>query len=523
MGIPAEAPWPAGTYFLPEVMGAGVAFLDYDGDGDLDLLQARMPPPGRAGEPAPKRLYRQEPGGVFADVTRQARLSDTAFGQGLAVADADNDGDVDLYFANYGRDSFWLNAGDGTFRDATARAGIADERWSAAATFCDYDRDGWLDLYVVRYLRVDYRGPCRASSGAPDYCGPATFDGVADSLYRNAGDGTFTDVSAAAGILPADGGRKAKGLGVVCLDLSGDGWPDFFVANDGEANHLWVNRRDGTFVEQGVERGVAVNRHGRAEASMGVAVGDVEGNGRLDLLLTHLSLENNTLYSGGAGTFADRTVEAGMTEHDLPYTGFGCALFDFDHDGDLDFAVANGKVRGVTMESLAPAASFWERYAEPNQLFANDGAGRFADAAAEAGPFSAAVEVSRGLAVGDVDADGDLDLAVSNADNSLRIYRNDAPPPGSHWLLVRALAGKRDALGAIVSVTAGGRRRSAVVLPGASYQSSHDPRAHFGLGGAGFVDGIEVSWPDGRVERFPAGPADRELVLRSGAGEAVRP
>ncbi len=517
---PGSGVWPDGTYFLPEIMGPGLALLDYDGDGALDLLQLRVPPPGQLDEPAANRLWRQETGGTFKDVTAEAGLTDTGFAQGVAVADTDNDGDLDLYFANYGRDRFYQNDGDGIFSEATERAGIDDELWSTAATFCDYDRDGWLDLYVVHYLRVDYRGPCRTSSGAPDYCGPATFDGVPGRLYRNDGDGSFTDVTERAGIVPAQGGKRAKGLGVVCLDLTGDALPEIFVANDGEANHLWVNQGDGTFADQAVARGVAVNRHGRAEAGMGVAVGDVDGDRWLDLLVTHLSLENNTLYLGSAkGLFMDRTVEAGMSEDDLPYTGFGCSLFDFDHDGDLDFAVVNGKVRGVLMEEVAQTGPFWERYAEPNLLFENDGAGHFENAAGRAGRFASTMGVSRGLATGDLDGDGDLDLAVSRVDNSLALYRNDVPPPGNHWLLVRARTGKRDAIGAIVRLTAGGRTRLAPILPGASYQSSSDPRAHFGLGTIDGIERIEVQWPDGRLERFPAPAVDREIELQQGSGE----
>jgi len=512
----AAQPWPDGTFFIPEITGAGVALFDYDNDGDLDLLQARVPPPGKPQEPAPNRMYRQDSAGGFVDVTAESGLGDTGYGQGIAIGDVDNDGDQDVYFANYGRDSFYRNAGAGVFTEETAAAGFAGEHWSSSATFCDYDRDGYLDLYVVHYLRVDYGGACRTNSGARDYCGPGSFDGQPDTLYRNNGDGTFTDVTDAAGIRTTRGGKRAKGLGVVCLDLTGDGWPDIYVANDGEANQFWVGNGDATFTDQSVMRGIAVNRHGKPEASMGLVVGDVNRDGYLDLLSTHLAAENNTLYLGGEVLFRDRTVDSGMSEHDLGYTGFGCGLFDLEHDGDLDLAVANGN---VALEGPPPAGGFWKRYAQQNLLFRNDGTGRFVNSSAAGGRFTSTVEVSRGLALGDLDGDGDLDLVVSNIGNSLRVYRNDAPAPGSHWLLVRALTGSRDALGARVTVVTGERRLTAAVLPNASYQSAGDPRVHFGLGPVDAVDHVEVLWPDGRRERFAVPAIDRQIELRQGSGE----
>jgi hypothetical protein len=519
VGLEQDAiPWPDGTFFIPEITGPGVALFDYDNDGDLDLLHSRVPPPGRPKEPAPNRMYRYDPTGVFVDVTAASGLGDAGFGQGIAIGDVDNDGDQDVYFANYGRDSFYRNDGDGTFTEDTDAAGFDGDHWSSSATFCDYDRDGHLDLYVVHYLRVDYGSGCRTSSGVEDYCGPGSFDGQPDTLYRNNGDGTFRDVTDAAGIRTTQGGKQAKGLGVVCLDLTGDAWPDIYVANDGEANQFWVGKPDGTFADQSVMRGVAVNRHGKPEASMGLVVGDVNRDGYLDLLSTHLTAENNTLYLGGKILFRDRTVESGMPEHDLSYTGFGCGLFDLEHDGDLDLAVANGN---VALEGPPPAGGFWKRYAQQNLLFRNDGTGRFVNASAEAGRFASRVEISRGLALGDLDADGDLDLVVSNTDNSLRVYRNEAPPPGSHWLLVRALTGSRDALGASVTVVTGGRRLIAPVLANSSYQSAGDPRVHFGLGATDAVDHVELLWPDGQRERFAVAGVDREIEVRQGSGESL--
>jgi hypothetical protein len=514
-----EPPLPDGTYFILEIMGPGVGVFDYDGDGDLDILQLRLPFPGRWYDPAPNRLFAQQHDGTFRDVSQAAGLADPGYAQAVAIGDVDNDGDRDVYFANWGADSFYLNDGNGTFSNATSAAGFDDDRWSSSATLCDYDRDGDLDLYVAHYVDTDYIGGCRTNAGVPDYCGPATYDGEPDRLYRNEGNGTFSDVTTTAGIVTANNGERAKGLGVVCVDLTGDGWPDFYVANDGEPNQFWVNRQDGTFGDQSLMRGVAVNRHGRAEASMGIAVADVNRDDELDLLLTHITLENNTLYMGQEQLpFSDVSVESRMSEHDLRYTGFGCGFFDIEHDGDLDLAVANGEVRELTSDERA-YDSFWERYAQPNLLFLNDGAGNFTPSPAAAGAFAAHIELSRGLAFADLDHDGDLDLVQSNGDNSLRVFRNDAPAPGAHWLIVHALTGPRDAIGALVTVVAeNGQRWMAPILSGYSYQTSNPARAHFGLGSSTDLDYIEVRWPDGSRERFEAPAADSEVFLRQHEG-----
>ncbi|MCP3978096.1 MAG: CRTAC1 family protein [bacterium] len=509
-----------GTFFLPEIMGAGVALFDQDGDGDLDILRLRHPDPGRPAEPAPDRLYRRMADGRYVEVGEAAGLADEGYGQGVAIGDVDNDGDLDVYLANYGTDQLYRNQADGTFRRETETAGIEDHRWSSSATFCDFDRDGWLDLYVAHYLHYEQRGDCTHGSGSRDYCAPELFDGVADSLYRNNGDGTFTDVSDESGIA---GGptASAKGLGVFCADLTEDGWPDFFVANDGERNQLWVNRRDGTFADEAVVRGLAVNREGAPEASMGIAPGDLDGDGRDELFLTHIAQETNTLYAARAGgLFADRTVEHGLGIDDLPHTGFGCGLFDLDHDGDRDLAWVNGRVyRGPIVEG-ADLGPFWNLYAERNELRINDGSGRFVAATEPTGGFREAVEVSRGLALGDLDDDGDLDIVVSENGGGLRIYRNDAAPAERHWLRVRALTGPRDATGARVTLVAGDRRWSAVVQNATSYQSAGDLRLHFGLGDVGRVERIEVLWPDGGRETFDGVGVDRSVTVVRGAGRS---
>jgi len=511
-------PWPDGTFFMPEILQGGVGLLDADGDGDLDLFQVRVPAPGAPERTITNRLLMQGSDGRFADASAACGIVEAGFGQGLAVGDADNDGDLEVYVTNFGPDVLYRNDGSAHFTNESARCGIRGELWSIGAAFCDYDADGFQDLYVVHYLDYDPGKRCTDPSDRPEYCGPRSFNGVPDTLYRNRGDGTFEDATQAAGIVLPQGSARATGMGLVFTDLTKDGLPDVFVANDGQANQLWVNDGKGRFQEEGILRGLALDRNGRTEASMGVTVADVDGDGLLDLLTTHLWEENNRLYLGTAGPlFRDRSVESHLSRFDLERTGFGCGFFDFDHDGDRDLAVVNGAVRKRPAIPGGPRG-MWSEYAEPNQLFENEGHGDFTLAAEAAGSFGTRVETSRGLAFGDLDSDGDLDLVLSNIDNRLRVYRNEAPRPGTHWLLVRLLCHGRDALGAQVRVRAGGRELVGLALASTSYGSSSDPRAHLGLGSAAQVEELEVLWTDGSREVFPGGPANREVVLRQGEG-----
>ena len=536
----AETPWQAGTYALPEVIGSGVALFDYDNDEALDILHVRFPPPGREDAPAPNRLFRQQSDGTFVDVTEAAGIGHEGYGQGVAIGDVDNDGDTDVYVTNYGSDVFYRNNGDGTF--VLQEAGLSNEAWGTSATFGDYDRDGYLDLYVANYVQFDPEAACRGKHGAPDYCNPQVFEPTTDRLFRNNGDGTFTDVTQQAGIAAMPG----RGLGVVCLDLTGDGWADFYVANDGEANQLWVNQTDGTFAEEAILHGLAFNAYGQPEGSMGIAVGDVNDDTRPDLFITHLSGETNTLYtSSNYAVFLDMTEMARFAGRDLPFTGFGCGFIDFDNDTDLDIALVNGRVkRGPVLEG-ANTGEFWNFYAEPNLLFENSGQlstvsrqqgnvrvpknlltdnrsliadSQFSDVRSLAPDFTERVEVSRGMAFGDIDKDGDIDMVVSGLDNRLRLFRNDAPPPQHHYLSVRAITEGRDALGAQVTLRTASRTLTGYVLSGTSYLSGSEPSVHFGLGTIDAIQAIEVHWQDGSREKFSGTTTNQRVKVYQGKG-----
>lgn len=515
-------PGARGRYLLPEITGSGAALFDYDGDGDLDvyLVQAGQPsdPIEARADAAPNRLFRQNADGRFTDVTEEAGVGDRGYGMGVAVGDIDNDGDLDLYVTNYGPDALYRNEGGGRFVDATDELGISGSFWSASAVFCDYDADGFLDVYVTHYVAHDPDKRCTHSDGSVDYCSPQVFPGTPDALYHNEGGRSFTDVSAGAGIRDV----RAPGLGVLCADLNDDGRMDFYVANDGEANQLWQNRGDGTFLDEAFIAGVALNDAGEPEAGMGITAGDADGDGDLDLFMTHIVNQTNTLYaSEGALGYSDRSMASGIGASSLGFTGFGTGFLDFDHDGDVDLAVVNGRVQRRAPLPGADPPSPWDVYAEPNQLLENVEGTRFEDRSQAAGDFGEPIEVSRGLALGDVDEDGDLDLLVANAAGQARLYRNEMEKRGD-WLVVKARdpALRRDAHGARVTIVAGGKRYLRLASPGYGYLSSQDPRAHFGLPRGSSVTRIEVRWPGGETESFPGGPANRVVVVEKGRGEA---
>lgn len=509
-----------GGFLMPEVMGSGLALFDYDGDGDLDVYLVNAD--ARPGAVSGNRLFRQDADGVFRDATNEAGVGDTGYGMGAALGDIDNDGDLDLLVTNYGPNRLYRNNADGTFADITESAGIEGSRWSTSAAFCDIDDDGLLDVYIANYVANEPPYACANGTGKPDYCGPNTYRGVPDRLYRNNGEG-FVDISAASGIALT----ARNGLGAVCFDFDGDARDDFLVANDGERNQLWMNRGEGRFVDRGVWFGVATNIEGDTEASMGIALGDVDGDLRLDALMTHLGGETNTLYlADPTGMLLDSSALSGVGFPSVADTGFGVALADLDQDADLDLAIANGRVRrsaapaGPAGEESPPDA-FRRLYAEPNLLMVNNGRGWFDDSCRRAPGFCATTEVSRGLLTADIDADGDLDILVTNANGPVRLYRNDIPGKGN-WLKLRLAdpAVNRDAIGAAVRIRLGETWQMRPVLHATGYLSSADAQVHFGLGQAQAVDEIDVTWPDGARERFPGGPANRSVVIRKGAGRA---
>jgi hypothetical protein len=511
-------------YFLPQHLGSGCALFDFDGDGLLDVLLLNAGGPrGR-----PNVLLQQRPDGTFLDVSAGSGLDYSAYCMGAAVGDFDNDGRPDLLITEYGRVRLFRNLGGGKFQDVSEAAGVRNPAWAVSASFFDFDRDGLLDLVIVNYVDYDPTRSCVRDSATREFCGPQVFRGTPARLLRNLGGGKFQDVSFESGL-----GRKAgPGYASLCADLDGDGWPDVFVTNDAAPNHLWINQRDGTFKEEAAARGAAVNRTGRAEANMGIAWGDADGDGLQDLFVTHLHTETHTLWrQGPRGFFQDRTAEARLQLPAWRGTGFGTVLADFDHDGALDLALVNGK---VFRDAPAPAGAddlhpFWRPYAQRNQLFRNRGGGAFDDVSGrESGPggFCRQPGVWRALATGDVRNEGALWLLATAVGGPARLYKNVAPDRGN-WLVVRAYdaARKRDALGAEVTVTAGGRRWVRTAHADGSFACSSDPRAHFGLGSVQRIDHVDVVWPHDlegrRKERFEGGPVNRHRVLEQGRGKPL--
>jgi enediyne biosynthesis protein E4 len=522
-----------GKLFLPEIMGAGAAFLDYDNDGDLDVflvqgsvLDARDQPAGtlfpwrERNEPRGK-LFRNElshpkgakPAIQFIDVTEQSGITAKGYGMGVATGDINNDGFVDLYLTNLGSNRMYLNKGDGTFIDVTSKTGTDDPRWSTSASFFDYDRDGWLDLMVVNYAEFSIANSptCYAATTAKDYCTPRAFRAPGNRLFHNKGDGTFEDVTVKAGVDKEFG----HGLGVVTADLDGDGWVDIYVVNDGDPNQLWINQKDGTFSNEALLAGAAVNRDGKAEAGMGVDAADFDGNGTDDIFITHLMDETHTLYfNQGKGVFEDRTREAGLGLPGRRFTGFGTLFFDYDNDGWLDLLTVNGAV-----QLLPDLMRKGDPYplGQPKQLFHNDGRGSFVEITGPAGPNFQLLEVGRGAAFGDIDNDGDTDVLVANNNGPARLLLNQVGNT-NHWLGLR-LIGKsgRDQLGAKVEITVTKNkvlwRR---VRTDGSYLSAHDPRVLAGLGSATRIERLRVYWPDGSTAEWNDPPVDRYLSWKEG-------
>jgi hypothetical protein len=510
-----------GQFSLPEQYGSGCAFLDFDNDDRLDIYLVHG-----AGTNSPSRnqLFHQEADGTFRNVSEGSGLDVAGCFMGVTVGDVNNDARPDVLVTEYGGARLFLNLGQGRFSDVTAAAGIENSRWSTAAAFFDYDRDGWLDLVIGNYLDYNPTLRCYDAAGTLEFCGPHNFPGTVAKLFHNQGaqDGSnvvrFADVTVSAGLTRA----LNPALGVLCADFDGDRWPDIFLTDDGRPNRLFMNRRDGTFVEEAALRGLAYNGMGQTAANMGIALGDVNGDGLFDLFVTHLATEQHTLWvQGPRGLFMDQTAPYGLVSPAWRGEAFGDVLADFDHDGWPDLALVNGRIkRGLDpaprLESLG---AFWHPYAQRYQLFLHNGQDRFIDVSLANPAFCGRAGVGRGLACGDIDNDGDLDLLSSCTGGPAQLFRNVAQKRG-HWLMIRAVDpahANRDAYGAEMVIEAGGRRWWRLVQPCLSYMTSHDPRVHVGLGPAESVQSIQVIWPDGTEETFPGGPADRFIVLRKGA------
>jgi hypothetical protein len=521
------------------MMGPGVALVDVDNDQDLDLyfVQGRMLGKGKSITDSPfeprhevpltDRLYRNELiGGAggdrrlrFTDVTSSSGLEPAeGYGQGVTAGDFDADGFVDLYVTRFGSNQLLRNDGDGSFVDVTDASGTDDARWSVAAAFVDVDRDGRLDLYVGNFLGFRLQGhqPCASEAGWPDYCGPLSYSSEPDRLLRNRGDGTFVDITVPSRLRSAVGNT----LGVAAADFDGNGWMDLYVANDSQPNFLWLNRGDGTFREEALASGCAVSETGAAQASMGVDAGDFDNDGDEDLFMSHLTLETNTFYRNlGSGMFEDQSVRSGLAVPSLPFTGFGTVFFDYDNDTWLDLVVTNGTInRQEGLLSRGDPLALAQR----NQLFRNQGDGTFDEVLEEGGDLTSAEGVGRGLAMGDLDNDGDTDIVIANNAGQARLYLNQEGNR-QHWLGLRLVAGDppSDALGAWAEVvSAAGPPLWRRVRVAGSYASSHDPRLLFGLGTRDEVSRVVVRWPDASVESFDALEVDEYHVLSKGDGRS---
>ena len=507
-------------HFILESHGSGAAFYDHDGDGDLDLYIANgatfdtyrdRTGPGN-------ELYRNQGDGTFAEIARQADVGDAGWAGGIAVGDIDNDGDPDLYISNYGANTLYRNSRGDPYADITALAGVAGDAYSAGAAFFDYDNDGDLDLYVANYVEFDAANRpadpalCAFFGGLRVYCGPKGMVGAPDVLYRNEGDGQFSDATQISGISKAN---RYYGLGVIPSDYDLDGDQDLFVANDETPNVLFQNQGDGTFRDVGLIAGVAYNGDGDAEAGMGVDFGDYDNDGDPDLYVTHFFTETNTLYRNEGGRFTDVTTSARLAAPTVDLLGWGTRFFDHDNDGLLDLFVANGHVY-PQVDRIETGST----YPQSNQLFHNQGDGTFLPI--DACPDLAREKVSRGTAFGDYDDDGDIDLLVVELNDAPTLLRNDGGN-ANNWLAVKVIGAddNRDGAGTRIHLRTGDKSQWREINGAASYLSHNDLRAYFGLNKQEKIDRIEITWPNGDTDAIDDLPANKLLVVRQGQGHTL--
>ena len=506
----------SGRLYYLETMGSGAAFFDYDNDGDLDLYIVNSAPlPGFVTAMSPTNvLYRNDGDSGFTDVTAEAGVGHLGYGMGCGTADYDNDGDPDLYVTNFGVNVLYRNNADGTFTDVTVYAGVGDsDRWSSSCAFVDYDQDGNLDLYVVNYLDYDIveDGEWYDTNGRRIYSNPRVYKGVSDTLYRNRGDGTFTDVTQRVGVYNDTG----KGLGVTCGDYDNDGRIDIYVANDTTPNFLYRNMGDGTFMDLGVIAGVAYNEDGVAEGGMGVDFGDYNNDGFLDIFVTNFSRETNTLYRNNSnGIFTDVTYIAHLGDPSFLKLGFGTKFFDADNDSDLDLFVANGHVY-----SIVESQSDTLEYAQTDQLFLNMKESSFLDVSEGSGTYFSMKRVSRGAAFGDYDNDGDTDIFVVNLNQEAVLLRNDGGNR-NNWLKIETVGVKsnRDGIGARIEVVTRSHTQIREVQAGSSYLSGHDLRLIFGLGAEAEAKEVTITWPSGLEQTLADVEANQFLIITEGVG-----
>ena len=497
---------------LVETMGSGGALFDFDNDDDLDLYLVQGNSLSRSTEPPPKnRLYRNDRG-IFVDITESANVGDTGYGLGAVAADYDGDGNRDLYITNLGKNVLYRNNGDGTFTDVTEQAQVDCPLLSASTAFADIDRDGDLDLYVCNYVEyaLETDIPCYYKNTLRIYCGPNEYHGIADVLYRNNGDGTFTDITKSAGVYEP----TTRGLGVVFTDVNNDGWVDIYVANDMSPNTLFINQGDGTFREEGVLRGVAFNGDGIANGSMGIDAGDYDNDGDIDLWVSNFSLEANCLMQNdGSGYFEDVTFDTNLADPSFYSLGFGTRFIDFDNDGWLDLLVGNGHIWDNVKRIDAKMS-----YAQPVQLFHNQGGTPqnhtgFTEITAEAG-LDKTHYVVRGMLFGDIDRDGDVDVVLCQSNRPTVILSNEVGNANA-WLTVKLVGtdGNTDAIGAQVQLEAGGMTFLREVICGASYLSGNDLRICFGLGDAARVDNLQIRWHNGSIQKLGELPVRQSITF----------